>query len=243
MRQARSELAEPYEMHRTLMRAFPQVQNESEMNAREMFAVLFRVDWENQTNRALVFVQSAVEPDWSFLAARREYLLSEIQEPNPAFKDVSVFYQSLHDGQVLYFRLRANPTKRIQKAKVGDVELEGKRVGLLREEEQVDWLMRKGREREKGTPGGFELLVHQVEGESGEVSVVPRVSITREGKISARRKDGVQKTTHLAVRFDGLLRIIDADVFRETLARGIGPGKAFGFGLLSIVPIGELDGA
>lgn len=243
MRQARNELAQPYEMHRTLMRAFPQVPDESEVNAREMFAVLFRVDWESQSSRGLVFVQSAAEPDWSFLATRSEYLLSEANEPNPAFKDVTESFRSLQDGQVFYFRLRANPTKRIKKARGGDVELEGKRVGLLREEEQVEWLARKGREREKGKRGGFELLGHHIEGESGEGLVVPRVNVTREGKVSGKRKDSVHKTTHLAVRFDGLLRITDADAFRETLARGIGPGKAFGFGLLSIVPIREHAGA
>ena len=43
--------------------------------------------------------------------------------------------------------------------------------------------------------------------------------------------------THLAVRFDGLLRVTDAGDFRETLICGIGPGKAYGFGLLSIAPV------
>ena len=43
--------------------------------------------------------------------------------------------------------------------------------------------------------------------------------------------------THSSVLFDGLLRVTDTDAFLRTLVRGIGPGKAFGFGLLSVAPV------
>jgi len=135
--------------------------------------------------------------------------------------------------------LLANPTKRIGKVAEGNSDLKGKRVGLLREEERIDWLIRKGQEREKGRPGGFEIIMKEVEDEAGEIKRVPRVDGRVEGKQKGRKKhDGRSYlTTHLAVRFDGLLRITDADAFRETLIRGIGPAKAFGFGLLSIAPV------
>ncbi|HKV39599.1 MAG TPA: type I-E CRISPR-associated protein Cas6/Cse3/CasE, partial [Blastocatellia bacterium] len=41
-RQVRSELANPYEMHRTLMRAFPKTTNDAQSTARNEFGVLFR---------------------------------------------------------------------------------------------------------------------------------------------------------------------------------------------------------
>jgi CRISPR system Cascade subunit CasE len=41
-----------------------------------------------------------------------------------------------------------------------------------------------------------------------------------------------------SVMFDGLLRVSDPDVFRLTLQKGVGSGKAYGFGLLSIAPTG-----
>ena len=34
--------------------------------------------------------------------------------------------------------------------------------------------------------------------------------------------------------FDGRLVVTDAALFRQTLVQGIGSGKAFGFGLLSV---------
>lgn len=86
-------------------------------------------------------------------------------------------------------------------------------------------------------PGGFEIPRNEVENPNGGIRLAG-VNVTRAGKQRGRKKaDGrSHETTHLAVRFDGLLRITDANAFRETLACGIGPGKAFGFGLLSVAP-------
>lgn len=237
-RQVWSELARPYEMHRTLMRAFPQLDEET-AHARERFDVLFRADVDERRGRVTVYVQSAVEPDWSFLDERSGYLLAEAQQPNPACKNVTGSLHRLQEGQVLSFRLRANPTKRIAEMTNCEDRLKGKRVGLLREEEQVAWLVRKGQEREKGRPGGFEILMKEVESYDTEIHLVPRVNVCPEGTQRDRKTDNGRShvTRHLAVRFDGLLRITDADAFRETLARGIGPGKAFGFGLLSVARV------
>ncbi len=238
-RQVWSELARPYEMHRTLMRSFSQASVEEGDIAREKFGVLFRADVDDRRNLVIVYVHSAVEPDWSFLTTLDHYLLVDPDLPNPACNDVMRAYQGLQNRQVCSFRLRANPTKRIGKVIKGEAELKGKRVGLLREEEQIAWLIRKSQQREKGKPGGFEILMNEVEDQNGEIRQVPRVNVHREGKQLGRKKEEGRshKTTHLAVRFDGLLRVTDADAFRETLARGIGPGKAFGFGLLSIAPV------
>lgn len=230
-RQVWSELDHPYEMHRTLMNAFPKATDEKKAKAREEFSVLFRADVGNNLNRVIVYVQSAVKPDWSFLDECRDYLYGNVD--NPACKEIISTYQQLQNGQILSFRLRANPTKRIAK---GNKAIRGKRVGLLREEEQLAWLIRKGQKREKGQAGGFEILTKCIKDEKEEAQQIPRVSVQPEGKRNWHKKEGKHshKTTHLAVRFNGLLQITDADAFRQTLARGIGPAKAFGFGLLSI---------
>lgn len=234
-----SEMAHPYEMHRTLMNAFSQVPVKEGENAREKFGVLFRADVDHMRNLVTVYVQSKIEPDWSYLAAFNDYLQLNTHHSNPACKDISMAYQRLKNRQVLSFRLLANPTKRIGKSAEANSDLKGKRVGLLREEEQIEWLIRKGKEREKGEPGGFEIIMKEIEDEYGEIKLVPRVEVRVLGKQRNRKKlDGnLYDTTHLAVQFDGLLRVKDATAFRETLIRGIGPAKAFGFGLLSVAPI------
>jgi CRISPR system Cascade subunit CasE len=237
-RQVWSELARPYEMHKTLMRAFPETTDTAKARVREKFGVLFRADVDDRNNRVIVYVQSAIEPNWSFLSTLQDYLLVDAGPPNPAWKNIMDAFQGLQKGQVLSFCLRANPTKRIAKVAKGYSELMGKRVGLLREEEQIAWLIRKGPERKKGIPGGFEILMNEVEDRNGKIKQIPRVNVRLEGKQKGfKKEEGCRhETTHLAVRFDGLLRITETNAFRETLAKGIGSGKAFGFGLLSVAP-------
>lgn len=236
-RQVMSELAHPYEMHRTLMRAFHGAA-EAESGAREQFGVLFRADSNERQDLVKVLVQSLVEPDWSFLHRLDGYLSDSVDQDAVSCRDILPAYQKLRGGQLLTFRVRANPTKRV--AKEGD-PLKGKRVDLQREEEQVAWLIRKGQEREPGVPGGFELLMTEGEDEKGEERLVARVQARREGKQFGRKRDGVQghTMTHMAVVFDGFLRVVDAGAFIETLTRGIGSGKAYGFGLLSVSPARE----
>jgi CRISPR system Cascade subunit CasE len=238
-RQVMSETASPYEMHRTLMRAFPKATDETHSKAREEFGVLFRADVDDPSGTVKVYVQSRVEPNWSFLDGLNDYLCGDTGMPEYEYKDIMPAYHKIPDGQVFSFRLRANPTKRIGRVIKGDAELKGKRVGLLREEKQIDWLIGKGREREKGKPGGFDILMKEIEDENGEIRQITRSNVHLEGKQGGRmKKEGrSHATTHLAVRFDGLLRVTNADAFRETLVRGIGPAKAFGFGLLSIAPV------
>lgn len=239
-RQVRSEIAQPYEMHRTLMHAFEGYTiNKEKENAREKFGVLFRADVDDQNSRAVVYVQSIAEPDWSYLDKCKEYLLYEEGVPNLVYKDVAASYRKLRNGQTLSFSLRANPTKRIFKPLKGDDILKGKRVALLREEEQVDWLVRKGDERENGCPGGFEILAKGIQEQNDEIRKIVHVNTTIEGKQTGYKKDKKDESrehrmTHLAVRFNGLLRITDPDAFRETLTRGIGPAKAFGCGLMLV---------
>lgn len=235
-RQVRSELAQPYEMHRTLMHAFDGYPICYGERPREKFNVLFRADVDNQNSRAVVYVQSVVEPDWSYLDKCKNYLLSEEGISNPAYKNVAVSYLGLRKGQTVAFSLRANPTKRIAKPSKGDNILKGKRVALLRAEEKVDWLVRKGDERENGCPGGFEIRAKEIQGQNDEIRQIVHVNTTPEGKQTGYKKDetGEHRMTHLTVRFDGLLRITDPDAFRETLIRGIGPAKAFGCGLMLV---------
>ena len=234
-RQVRSELAHPYEMHRTLMRAFPQAKNAAQATARHEFGVLFRVEVDDLAGTVKILVQSLEKPDWSFLNRLEDYICADGTTHRVSFKNITPTYQNLRNGQVLRFRLRANPTKRVAKH---DDPMKGKRVELTRENEQIDWLIRKGLEREKGVAGGFELVTKEVKDVRGDACKVPRVNVCPEGKQQGRKKEGTagHETTHLAVLLEGLLRVTDKNAFLETLIRGIGPGKAFGFGLLSVAP-------
>ncbi len=181
-----------------------------------------------------------IEPNWSFLDRLNSYLCADTGMPEYEYKDIMPAYRQIQNGQVLSFRLRGNPTKRIGKVIKGEAELKGKRVGLLREEGTDRLVHSQGPGAGKGQTRRFRDSRERNGGRETEKSGrMHRVNISSEGKQRGSKKEDGQshKTTHLAVRFDGLLRVTDADDFRETLVCGIGPGKAFGFGLLSVAPV------
>ncbi len=49
-------------------------------------------------------------------------------------------------------------------------------------------------------------------------------------------KEG-RRVTFAELRVDGIVRVLDADLFKQTVANGFGRGKAFGYGLMQIIPI------
>jgi CRISPR system Cascade subunit CasE len=57
------------------------------------------------------------------------------------------------------------------------------------------------------------------------------------GGVLQGRKPGRGRGTRLTFEgalFEGNLEVVDSNLFFQTLSRGIGAGKAYGFGLLSI---------
>jgi CRISPR system Cascade subunit CasE len=213
------DLGDCHQMHRTILSAFP----ETAGAARAEFGVLFRVEWGGAGRPALL-VQSRERPDWSKLPA------TYLTEP-PDDKDVSEAYASIAAGATFRFRLRANPTRRIDtKSGPGGERRNGRRVELRTEDAQLQWLRRKGEAH------GFEVLSVRASGE------VPNVRVSDEGKSRGHRTNGSghgkSTLTFASVLFEGVLRVSDAEAFRIALAQGIGSAKAYGFGLLSVAPAG-----
>lgn len=213
-RQVRNELADPYEMHRTVCQAFPNGIFRTERNAENATNILFRVDLHPRTRIPTLLVQSRQKPDWSFLlAGRKDYLLGENELPldveNPAVKEMNL---QLREGQVLAFRLRANPT--VKKDREG--KKQGRRVGLLREEDQHQWLARKLES------AGAELV---------SVNIVNE-QFTRSKLFIEKEK--ASRLNFLSVQFDGILQVKDRDKLTSNIFTGFGSAKGLGFGLLSL---------
>jgi CRISPR system Cascade subunit CasE len=90
----------------------------------------------------------------------------------------------------------------------------GKRYGLLKETEQIAWIERQGERH------GFQIqscLVFAQDLFNTRGNGKPAVSIHR-------------------VRFEGIMKALDEEALKRALLAGIGPGKAFGCGLLSVAP-------
>ncbi len=114
------------------------------------------------------------------------------------------------------FQLRVNPTKR------GNVSR--KRMPLVTDADLHAWLQRKGQQH-------------------GFVPDMTAIRTMREShehfRIEARNLTGI----HHSVNFDGVLAVTNDAAFQQACLCGIGSAKAFGFGLLALVPLGKERGA
>ena len=189
-RRAQSEIRDPYQMHRTLSKGFEQSDT---MLAQAR--CLFRVE-EGTSEDVPVIVQACAAPNWDLLLNSGKLLNGPpiVKQVNPVFKT----------GQVLAFRLRANPS----------VARNGKRTGLYKEEEQLSWLDRKSE------LSGFRLC---------------SVRLISQGQVQGRKADMTIALS--AALFDGVLEVQDIGLFKASWESGIGAGKGFGFGLLSVAQV------
>lgn len=122
--QARRDLANPYEMHRTLSRAFAPA---ADTRPGRFLWRLERATAGGAEDGAVVLVQSAGQANWEALAQQPGY--TRALYPNKYIE----LAQLLQDARAYVFRLACNPT----------VTRAGKRYGLAHEEEQMRWLMRQ----------------------------------------------------------------------------------------------------
>jgi len=131
---ARQCLANCHDMHRSLMKGFPQYESES---PRETAKMLYRVISNNKG--ASVFMQSEEKPELS-----RYVLLSpEVRET----QNIDALYEKMEIQKIWGFELLAVPTKKQSR--------EGKtshRVFLKTEVERTEWLKRQSLSR------GFKIL-------------------------------------------------------------------------------------
>ena len=221
--QAGRDLGDVYRMHQRVMSGFPDMDGLD--SARAALSVLYRLDVAARNGSALLLVQSRAEPDWSTIPA--DYLMPRSGSMNnPDTKSLKHLLGALQAGQVLRFRLRANPTRKIQtKSGPDGRRRHGRRVSLRSEEQQLLWLSRRA------GLAGFRLVPVS----PGTELAAVRVGIIE--KLVGRRQS--RAVTFESVLFDGLLEVTDSEAFRRALCEGIGPGKAFGCGLLSVAPHGR----
>ncbi len=211
-RMVQRDLADCYVFHQRLVSAFPGLPSEA---ARAHAQLLFRV--EPHGSEVCIIAQSSILPEWSRLPENYLCRIAEV-------KTMHTVFDAIHTGMLLRFRLAANPTRRISANNTAEAEhWRGKRVDVRGEDAQLHWLQRKGEH------DGFALLGARLAPAVPDVRHADGATL-----IGQRRATG--RITLGTARFEGRLQVTDADRFRQTLRAGIGSGKAFGLGLLSVAP-------
>jgi len=219
------EFIRPYALHQILWKGFPGMdRNDGTKRNGEVDRFLFR--HQEAEEQHSVLVQSPVEPDWAFLDNEATGVIARVKAVDPA---------SITPGTRLRFLLRANPVvyrtypdgKKRHIAVGSDRDRQAERLGKLkselpsRETMLVEWLQRKG------TDGGFDI----VRGEHDRLlcDVGPNTDI-----IVRKPKGNEPPITLTTVDFSGVITVTDGERFQESIQRGIGRGRAFGCGLLSV---------
>jgi CRISPR system Cascade subunit CasE len=211
-REVRRDLSDPYQLHSTLCRAFSVPDRKCPEGE-----FLWRLEPETDpAGFPRILVQSGTIPDWRAIGVR-----GWLAKADPAINlEDRLKLNLLKLGRRFRFRLRANPC----------VTRNGKRLGLLKTEEQETWLVRKGKQHGFLLPqlASFDLS----ESSRGRVDL----RISQEQMLRGSQHSGNAIRLY-SVLYDGNLTVTEPDNFRDALRIGIGHGKGMGLGLLSVVPI------
>lgn len=121
-------------------------------------------------------------------------------------REVSAWLSSMNNGRCLRFDLLAMPAKKVR---AGGKNSQRRVLRTL--DERVNWLVRKAEQN------GFRLL-----------------DVAENGSTSFRglHKASAGEMHWEAFHYTGTLQITDEALFRRTVQRGIGAGKAYGLGML-----------
>ncbi|KRL76653.1 type I-E CRISPR-associated protein Cas6/Cse3/CasE [Ligilactobacillus equi] len=126
-------------------------------------------------------------------------------------KSYANFINNISKHQTFQFRLVANPTHTKDNHVYPHVTIE----------QQKKWLL------DRTAKNGFEILCNETEKYLFDI-------VERDYPI-LRKKNG-RKVKLSRVAFSGLLKVTDESLFQELLVRGIGREKAYGMGLMTVIP-------
>lgn len=208
-RSGRKLLVDPQSMHAAVRAAFPPDLDERDGR------VLWRVDSSRHDH--VLYIVAPEPPETGHLIEQAGWATRPAQ-----IADYAPLLDRLQRGQEWRFRLRANPVR--------SEPTPGGR-GIIRPHvtvaQQTGWLAAKAANH------GFELLTEQ----AGDQEV-PMVAVTGREDLSFNRADreanSRRRVTLRTAQFDGVLRVTDRDDLRAALVNGIGRGKAYGCGLLTL---------
>jgi CRISPR system Cascade subunit CasE len=207
-RQVRRDLGNAYDLHRTLSRAFVDTPEAA------VKPFLWRLESGRPLEPPRILVQSGAEPIWDQLP--EGYVMSLADR---AWRPEAVF----RAGRAVKLRVLANPTvcrvptpSKDNPVPEGPARGQRKRLGLWREDEQLEWILRQAQR----------LGLSQVQ-----------AAVSRSERWRCRR--GKSPLTVAVAQFDGQAVISDPGALAAGVRSGIGHARMLGLGLVSVAPLGS----
>lgn len=201
----------PQAMHAAVLACFPPG---SDAAGAGDGRVLWRLE-QGSSHRATLYVSSPSRPDFTSIVEQAGWPASESTWRTGSLDPL---LGRLTRGQQWAFRLTANPTHAV----TTPGRDRGRTMAHVTVGQQTDWLL------SKAARNGFDI----VDGEQGQAQLeVVHREVVRFG----RRTDGHHRQVELSrVTFDGILEVNDTEALRQAMISGIGRGKAYGCGLLTL---------
>lgn len=234
-----------YHVHQRLSMAFPSRKLKDEdpnflkpydPDSFEKRNFLFRIDRgvRGDQTRTVILVQSELEPDWEYAFQNAPLLCCHQKRP---------YEQSFAVGESYRYRILINlttkdktaiiPDKRGRTDRLDRPKTQSKRTGLRWDEKQnpteviVPWF------QAKAAHNGFEAHHCEVSRIGWIAGQKPKIESDKD-----KERPKWHEIRQKVALIEGCLSITDADKFRAAIQNGIGSGKAFGCGLLSVMPLG-----
>ncbi|KRM87625.1 type I-E CRISPR-associated protein Cas6/Cse3/CasE [Lacticaseibacillus thailandensis] len=204
--------------HNWVEQSFP-----NEISGHVRLRHLWRID--QLGGKQYLLVLSADKPD---LEQLEEYGVPG----TAASKDYDLFLQGLSLGETLNFRLTANPTH--------SVPQEGQRGRVyphVTVRHQMEWLVQRAPEagfriNESSAPA---IVADGAKDVDKELNRLAFNLVSRDQPIL--RHKGMHVVRVRRVTYEGVLTITDLDKFKQTLTNGLGREKAYGMGLMTVIPV------
>lgn len=216
---------------------------------RDRAGFLFRIESDGAPR---ILVQSVQRPDWDYAFQNAPYLLSgppNLREFNPTPKS----------GQAYRFRLLANVIRSKSVAQAGGTMRKARPIPRRKRTEELiapvtlpaamptepaererllrerwdpwrRWLQRMGEGR------GFRVLD---EGPSPLLMQAVHCVVQNPRRGDGNNGHGAREKRYNAGLFNGTLICTSPGELRSAIVNGVGHAKAFGFGLLSVAPVGD----
>ncbi len=209
-RQKTKDLTQLGAFHNWVEQSFPK-----EIEAKERLRHLWRVD--KLSGKTYLLLVSENSPDLKLLTKYgvSGTAMAKLYDP---------FLDTIKEGQIMQFRLTANPTHSVIKPG----EKQGRNFPHITVDQQQRWLT------DRAEKSGFQIVKQVQDDDPDSQEHLEFDIVNRDWPILKKSKRHRVRLSR--VTFEGLLRVEDADRFRQVLVSGIGREKAYGMGLMTVIP-------
>ena len=163
--------------------------------------------WRIDTLRGVPYllILSHERPDLREAACQFGFIAPDI---DAEIKDYEPFLESIENNSRWHFRLTANPVKSLANKSRGEIHAH------ITNHYQKQWLL------ERSEKNGFLLREDEFDVVHSQWLSFPK---------------GKNRVTIFSAVYEGALTVLEKDLFKNILTSGIGHGKAYGMGLMTIV--------